>query len=508
VFRRFYLSAALASAMVGIDAGAAFSDLPALKPAGALAGWVRAATGGRADVVCIGDSNQAFAGHGWDHGLTRAAASQFGLFASGLFSAGENNGSGLGLGYECSILSTACCVPAFQYSGAPGPLHMLMPGDAFMYPLNYVYLPAGSVGGGSANNGLYLDAANPIGLNDALRYEVTYGLFPGAGGSFQLAIRLGQAPYTPLVSGPVTQTSGGDAYGWSTASIDLSPGARNAALNPRFTPWGTDLHGPAILYTQRLLSLSRQRGASVSTLYARGGQSARDMALGLLTVPDEHLRMCFSRIREGEAASKAVLVRVSTGLNDRNEDQPSLGPGAYADGASPEAFADNLRAIVQRLTALWQNAGWDTGELYFLFAVSHPVSNPDDALLVAYRVAAAALAGELPRCSVLRLDVITTSDEMAAMGWYQAGGTDHFHLTQSAYEVLSEREFSALVTLSCLPDLNDDRAINTADLTIMLAHFGSAVAPVTGGDLNGDGRVDLNDLVLLLARFGTSCPSP
>lgn len=485
---------------------AADGSAPEITNAQSLRSWVQAARARRAEIVGIGDSNQAFAGHGWDHGLTRASAERFGLYATALFSAGENNGQGQGLGYLCSILSTACCVPQFQYAGAPEPLHRLMPGDVFMYPMNYVYLAPGHAAGGSANLGLYVSASNPLDVNARLRYEVTHGLFPGDTGTLRLSIRLAQPPYSTLVNGPGIPTGGATVYDWSAASLDLPAGQRGTDLNARFTPWGQDMTGPAIVYTQRIINLDRPRGAAVSTLYARGGQSARDMALGILSSTDEQLTLFFSRVRAAQLNGPGVLVRISTGLNDRNEDQPSLGPGGYSDGSSAEAFADNLLAIVQRLNSVWAINQWDPSELHVLLAVSHPVSDPDDPKLVAYRAAADALAASLPRCAVLHLERLTSSGEMLAQGWYQSGGADRNHLTQPAYEELARRELDAIIHGACLQDLNADGFVGTPDLVILLVGFGGSVPVFTGADLDGDGVVTTADLVLLLQRFGESCP--
>jgi hypothetical protein len=47
--------------------------------------------------------------------------------------------------------------------------------------------------------------------------------------------------------------------------------------------------------------------------------------------------------------------------------------------------------------------------------------------------------------------------------------------------------------------------VNLADLNLVLANFGSSVAPNTNGDVTGDGLVNLADLNLVLANFGTDC---
>ncbi len=50
-------------------------------------------------------------------------------------------------------------------------------------------------------------------------------------------------------------------------------------------------------------------------------------------------------------------------------------------------------------------------------------------------------------------------------------------------------------------DLNDDDVIDSQDLNIILANFGTG----DGGDINGDGMTNSQDLNLLLAVFGTVC---
>ncbi len=58
----------------------------------------------------------------------------------------------------------------------------------------------------------------------------------------------------------------------------------------------------------------------------------------------------------------------------------------------------------------------------------------------------------------------------------------------------------------CPTDLNGDRTINTADLTIFLARFGSSASGPANGDFNNDGVVNTADLTIFLASFGTPCP--
>jgi hypothetical protein len=58
--------------------------------------------------------------------------------------------------------------------------------------------------------------------------------------------------------------------------------------------------------------------------------------------------------------------------------------------------------------------------------------------------------------------------------------------------------------VDCPTDLNGDGEIGGADLTILLASFGSSCTGCDA-DLNGDGEVGGADLTILLANFGSSC---
>lgn len=57
----------------------------------------------------------------------------------------------------------------------------------------------------------------------------------------------------------------------------------------------------------------------------------------------------------------------------------------------------------------------------------------------------------------------------------------------------------------CAGDANGDAHVNGADLSVLLAQFGSAVPAATGADFNGDGLVNGADLSVLLGAFGSSC---
>ena len=75
----------------------------------------------------------------------------------------------------------------------------------------------------------------------------------------------------------------------------------------------------------------------------------------------------------------------------------------------------------------------------------------------------------------------------------------------SGYMMLSEVEFFG--RSRCFGDLDGDNDIDLADLSQLLAHYGTTSGAVyEDGDLDEDGDVDLSDLSALLAVYGTTCP--
>jgi hypothetical protein len=82
------------------------------------------------------------------------------------------------------------------------------------------------------------------------------------------------------------------------------------------------------------------------------------------------------------------------------------------------------------------------------------------------------------------------------------GQMDAGMMTGGAFELSGG--FWAGMGVPCPADLNGDRTVGLADLTLLLSNFGSSGAGVAG-DLDGDHDVDLGDLTQMLSAFGTTC---
>lgn len=81
--------------------------------------------------------------------------------------------------------------------------------------------------------------------------------------------------------------------------------------------------------------------------------------------------------------------------------------------------------------------------------------------------------------------------------WYQMSGSGtyfDFHLLSTG-ETTEEQP-------PCPGDANDDRTVNSADLSVLLAQWSSTVWPTAGADFNGDGTVNGSDLSVLLNNVG------
>lgn len=464
VRRACLLAGMAAGAACGLswgDGAAMGQPAPPIVNAAALTPWIVKAETGRADMIALGDSNQVFDTTGWDHGMTRALAQRFGTYSTGLLAVGENFGQGAGLGYLYQAYSLASSMQ-FAFSGAPAGLEALLtPG--VIRPMCYARVAAGAVAGGSINTGMFMWRDAPVNPAGTLRYLVTFGRFTSGVGSFQPTIRQGEPPYTVLAISAKVFTSGATESA-ATASVMLAPGPRTTALDFRLTPWQVDIEGPFIGYYQRVENMDAQAGAAMHTLHAVGGDSARDMALGLLTASDAQLELYLGLVRSLQKPPVRVLVRINSGLNDRNEPLVSLGPTPTLPGNSAAAYADNMLAIIGRIETVWQDAGWDVDELCFLISVSHPVANPDDTRLRQYRAAAAGIAATRKNVAVTNFDRLTAAGEMQISDWYNSDGFDVNHLTRAGYENLAQRELLAMEAGTFWRDLNRDRRIDVEDL--------------------------------------------
>lgn len=468
---------ALTPLCVGILSSIAFQAVaaPEVTPgavvdAEELAPFFEVAATRRVDVVGIGDSNQLFGGHGWDDGWIRALDDRFGTWATSLMSLGENDGNGANMGSGFRSYATRSS-GMFQYTGAPAPLDDALRGVPRFSPLGYIYL-ADDDQITLGNHGLRVDFGGPIDVQGALRFSTSYGVSPSSTArTFRPFVRAASVPYTTIAISQTFYSITSPTSEVRRASLDIPAASRAFSLQFMIGPHASSFIGPFVGYYMRVEESETEHGTVFSTLYGRGGESARDMAQALLDLPNDTLTLYFDTLRSDQNGPPRLLVRINTGLNDRNEQFNPVGDPPYpATPDAPESFERNVRAIIDRIHAIWDSNGWCRDELYFLLAVSHPIGPTtapeldDDPELIAYRAVARAVAESMPRCAAVDYNVLTNATEMAANFWYSSNMFDRAHLRENAYETLSARELAALQEGRTWLDVNADGVLDPEDL--------------------------------------------
>lgn len=450
----------------------------------ALGSFFRAAALGRVDIVCIGDSNQLLLGDGWDDALQVVWDERFGLYATGLMPAGENLGSGAGIGWRAQGLFPGAGT-GFTYTGVPSPWNLWMNAPTLLVPSGMLWLGPGVTTAGFINLGLVISGDSALDVNAPLRYHVTHATFATGVASLRLSVRQSEFPFEQVASGPAISTvTGVDGVAVSAFELPSAPPGTRRGLN--FSPilYGASFTGPLGQYYGRVENPLRTKGVSISTLYGLGGQSARDMGTALLASSDACLSLYFASIRSLQGPVKATLIRIGTGVNDRSETLPSLGPSPVTPGNYPAAFKANIRAIIERIRGIWSLNGWDERELHFLIAVSTPIQGPpDDSLLQDYREVADELAIELPRTGVTHFEKVTSVAELLQNRWLLFD-VEVFHLRPPGHQEMARREMRAMAEWAAWVDLDLDGWIDVEDL--YAEQSGSAVGlhlppPTVGG---------------------------
>lgn len=397
----------------------------------------------RVDVVMIGDSNQVLGGHGWDEGYAAVLAERYGEFATGVFSVGENKQSGAGAGYKANAVATTGMRNA-RTEGAPERLCRWLSAEGEYHFANYleVYKSRLTVLPGP---GMDIQRGSVLDHDSRLRFWYSYGTYPSGNGSFVPSIRSNEDPFGVYLRGDRISTRG--EWGVHLGTLDLeasTPGGRSGALGFFFFNNAEPLVAPALFYYVRAEDLDRPTGTSVSTLYYGGGRSARDMAHTLQIMKDDTIGLFFEHILRANRRG-SIVVRMNSGLNDREETEPSVGPARVAQGNSAAAYADNMVAMIRRIQEYAEKNHLDASQLHFVISTSHPISTPNDPKLTSYEQAALGVPAMVPGASVrvVILSSLITADEMSAAGYYNTP-EDHAHLTRAGYVELSRREIDAL----------------------------------------------------------------
>ncbi len=251
----------------------------------------------------------------------------------------------------------------------------------------------------------------------------------------------------------------------------------------------------ASLYT-RVENRSLNDGVAYSTLYYLGGASARDCLETLQSQNPVATNLWFDALYRSNSTTgstkRNLVVTISFGLNDRTESALSLGPNTGLVSSTPDGYRDNLEGIIDWFTARVDPSKFD---LYFWLVPSHPISTPDDLLLVSYRSSARSLAIANPRVTEFSLDALVTHDDLVGMAGYFAPN-DFYHLSPIGYDAIIQRLLNALVaesrTDACAGDWNLDKVVDVQDLALVLTHYYNT-------------NTSRNQLISVLNHYGESC---
>ena len=460
-----------------------------------LAPFFAAAAQRRADVIGLGDSNHVFNSHGWEHGWNAALAARAGVYGTGLISLGENAGNGSGIGYRCGTLSTIAS-GAFIYADAGPPFDALMNVPMTPNNANYVYLPRGATAPSNAAAGLSINSDSPVRASGHLRFQLVFGRFEGSTALLRPVIRLNDPPYSALAEfGPVPMFAPTNDVGIAEFQIQNTPPPSAVALLLA-RPGAPAYESPLLGLYASADDPDRLVGHAYHVLYFRGGHSLLTMANTLNTIDPSQVRLFLSLAGGGQRneAGPIALVRINSGLNDLRTNEPSF-VGGFVPGSSPEAFADNLRAVIDSVKTSWAAAGFADESLYFLLTASHPIAGLDGQLLERYADVAASIALSMPRAACVRVHRLTDPEEMLRNNWYRLNGADTYHLNQPAYIELAERELEALERW-CPGDWTGDTSFDSEDIAVFLADWERGE-----GDVNRDGNTDSDDIVLFFQKW-------
>lgn len=398
----------------------------------------------RVDMIDLADSNSLFGGHGRNHGLGYAIeALGLPVYRTMVSSAAENRNVSASLGYKQSHIADGSRLN--RYSEAPAELDMLMPdcgsNDApasgqWAPPHNYWYMRAGDTYT-NGNNGINVDANHPINVNANLKGWFTYGELKEAGtGAINPAIRRGDSPFTELVSLGAFNPAGKAANAAKRVSITLAAATRNYPLQVRWHTSNNQIVGPMIQFYHALENTDRPAGICLHTLLGRGGQGYWHYltALRRSKAATKFFLDEATFLQNVSMQERMVMVSLNSGLNDGNISNASIGPNPQPSSATAAGFADNLEGLIIYFRECWAEMGGRLENLFFCLFDSTPISNPDGATLISYRTESRKLALKYPNTCEVDLTFEQPTIETNAAAWYNSGGSDRNHMTQTGYE--------------------------------------------------------------------------
>ena len=449
--------------------------------------WIAAAQSGRADILFVGDSTVQFGGNGWDAGMIIAGKERFGLAGTGLISNGSFGGPGYGysngganasFGWDTSIANA--------------------PADRQGYAVKGEVVNAGA--SPASFFGYQVNGNSPT-LSPTAAYDWHVYTASDSTGSMSAVRRRDSSPYTVYQSvGPVATSTPVDGLQHTVFSFDDTPEI-SSGLTQAFRLVNTT---ETSVFYSRLTDPNAASGITVSSI-GYGGKTTlefyNDIWINGALSPQGRAHYLSSLVDGG---SGKLNIMIAEGFNDRNETDPSV--NGITDGNSPEAFADNMDALMDAMRADWLAGGHDPTDLSFtllgMFEIQSDTDPEDEGLMRDYALELENIALSDTQVSFVNLyDLAPKYAEASGLGY----STDGLHPTLLGSTVYSRVLLNALFLQG---DFNNDGFVGVDDLNIVLTHWNQSVTPgnVAQGDPNGDGFVGVDDLNLVLVNWNQGTP--
>lgn len=431
-----FVRAQLAEALVGRLAFTAAERTPLREPqlldaSHPLFDWIRDARTSRLiDLVLVGDSNIAYGGLGWDHGLQHA------LHAGGIPCAAigptplNDDGGTVGWRFSKSFGSaqewpSTLGNHATSTQFAPAPLAQQMD-----FPLGFPNTGTGyawlSSGSATIAGGMFLAQDHPFVLGSVpFEVRIQHGLMPKGGRFTPSAWRLqgGEA----LAGAEVHCNAKKYAMAESVLAV---PGAFASGSSLRISiDAGFGVQAPFFLGWTTLERTDIAHGSCVSVLNWHGGASSVRIADDIESFDGPTSARWVAAIRERQlrhgGSVRAVFVLCS-GMNDF--------------GLTLDEHEAALRRMIAHMSARWTAGGGSPSEIGFLLMTSHDpsIDDPTDNFL-GFRARCRQIASE-------RNDTVTIDLGAIPMvrAFYEGNQDSGPHLSQVGYESIASRIVDAL----------------------------------------------------------------
>lgn len=395
----------------------------------------------RVDYAGIGDSNQVLNAYGWDAGFSKKLYSMLPVYATPLFGGQENNGFGVGMGYDCNIRNLG---EAGAASNAPVELDQYNYGERMGIGIGrtqeYEFINFGEA---AKMSSILAAEGSSFKFPNGFRFHNTLGAFPSNEGSFIPHSRRRGGSWLPLFDLGVTQVPSGN---YNLADIyydhieDLGNDGVDVALHP-ISAQSKDVNGNFFRAFQRLEILGQDSGVAHTTIGYRGGEPSRIIAEGFQALTNAAKDELIRQLTRIQNDVPVLMIRICEGMNDRADTNLSVGKNP-ALGNTKEGFFDNNEVIINEIESAWERLGYNRNNLYFCLTAAHQTLE-DDSDLRKFRDANIALANVTQNCSAVDLTKLITFADMAPL--YFAGNIGDAHLNELGYDTLASLELEAVL---------------------------------------------------------------